>query len=87
MEYTKGEWTHFGDGMIVAPDGRQIASVFPRDRVGNAYLITAAPDLLVSLRNLHEQLIARRSAWYLTSMSRELTEMALTKAGSEADNG
>ena len=43
---TKGEWKHTEDGVVVASDGYQIASVFPRDREANARLIAAAPDLL-----------------------------------------
>lgn len=45
MNYTKGEWKHFEDGVILASDGRQIASVFPRDREANANLIVAAADM------------------------------------------
>ncbi len=47
--YTKGKWQHIEDGVILAEDGRQIASVFPRDRTANANLIAAAPVLYEAL--------------------------------------
>jgi len=46
MEYTKGDWKHTEHGVIIAPDGKQIASVFPRDKEANAQLIAAAPKLV-----------------------------------------
>lgn len=49
MGSKKGEWEYAGDGVIIAPDGRQIASVFPRDREANVYLIKAAPALKEAL--------------------------------------
>jgi len=52
MEYTKGEWENEEDGVITATDGKQIASVFPRDRLANAHLIAAAPDMYEALRAL-----------------------------------
>ena len=50
MEYTKGEWKYEEDGVVVATDGKQIASVFPRDRKGNSHLIAAAPDMYETLK-------------------------------------
>jgi len=50
MEYTKGEWKDEGDGAICAEDGKQIASVFPRDRVANAHLISSAPMMYEALK-------------------------------------
>lgn len=54
--YTKGEWTHTEDGVIVAEDGKQIASVFPRDRGANAHLIAAAPALYEALKGILPEL-------------------------------
>ncbi len=49
-EITKGKWTHIEDGVICAEDGKQIASVFPRDREANANLIAAAPEMAAALK-------------------------------------
>ena len=50
MEYTKEKWTDEGDVVITAEDGRQIASVFPRDRQGNSRLIANAPVMYEALK-------------------------------------
>ncbi len=47
-----GGWKHIEDGVIVASDGYQIASVFPRNRVANAPLIAAAPDMYEALKEI-----------------------------------
>lgn len=49
-KHTPGPWTHSEDGVIVDAAGKQLASVFPRDRAANARLIAAAPDLLEACR-------------------------------------
>jgi len=49
MNYTKGEWRLEGDGVIASSDGKQIASVFPRDREANSRLIVAAPAMYEAL--------------------------------------
>ena len=54
MEYTKGEWTHEGDGLIVAEDGKQIAALTTRDREDNAHLIAAAPAMYEALKELED---------------------------------
>jgi hypothetical protein len=57
----KGEWKDEGDGIITC-NGVQIASVLPKNRDCNAYLIVAAPDMYEALKhasralhNLHVQ--------------------------------
>jgi len=50
MPYTKGDWKHTGDGVIIADDGRQICAVFPRDREANVHLIVAAPEMYEALK-------------------------------------
>ena len=51
MGYTKGNWEHTEDGCIIAADGKQIASVFPRDQQGNSNLIVEAVNACISLDN------------------------------------
>lgn len=50
--FTKGEWLYNEDGVIIAQDGKQIASIFPRDRKANTHLIIAAPDMFNLLKGL-----------------------------------
>ena len=52
MNHTKGEWKYTTDGVVIASDGKQIASVFPRDREANAQLISSAPDLYEACKKL-----------------------------------
>jgi len=51
-KFTPGEWKHEGDGVITAEDGKQIVSVFPRDRLANAYLIAKSPRMYKLLEEI-----------------------------------
>ncbi len=86
MNYTKGKWKLEEDGVILASDGKQIASVFPRDRRDNAHLIAAAPEMYEALRRFmpnKDDPLAQppfRGMWEVTGEALEQARLALAKA-------
>jgi len=83
MSYTQGEWKHIEDGVIVAEDGKQIASVFPRDRKANTHLMAAAPEMYEACKAM----IARLAGWGSESPHAEVSQMKQALAKAEGKEG